>query len=278
MTKLGLIAGAGALPVSLARHCQAIGRPLFVVRLEGSTDPALDAFEGSEVGLASLGRTIAKLKVAGCGAVCLAGRAARPDMRSLKPDMRGLAALPGAMAAARRGDDALLSFLVREFEREGFAVEGAQDVMPALILNEGAVGRRRPRRNDLLDIRRAFAAAKAIGAIDAGQAAVSCEGLILALEAQEGTDAMLGRVAGLPLTLRGDARRRKGVLAKVCKPGQERRVDLPTIGPATIRRAAEAGLAGVAGEAGLTLLLERERVAALADDLGIFVIGAAVAA
>jgi hypothetical protein len=116
-------------------------------------------------------------------------------------------------------------------------------------------------------------AAAAIGRLDAGQAAVSCEGLILALEAQEGTDAMLERVARLPAAVRGDSRRRRGVLAKACKPDQDRRVDLPTIGPGTMRRAAEAGLAGVVGQAGLTLVLDRERVKALADELGLFVFG-----
>jgi DUF1009 family protein len=116
-------------------------------------------------------------------------------------------------------------------------------------------------------------AAAAIGRLDAGQAAVSCEGLILALEAQEGTDAMLERVARLPAAVRGDPRRPRGVLAKACKPDQDRRVDLPTIGPGTIRRAAEAGLAGVVGQAGLTLVLDRDRVKALADELGLFVFG-----
>lgn len=205
----------------------------------------------------------------------MAGIVARPDLKNLKPDLRGVAALPGAMAAARHGDDGLLSFLISEFEREGFVGEGAHEVMSELLLSDGPLGRHSPRRAHHGDIERAVTAARAIGALDAGQCAVVCEGLILALEAQEGTDAMLARVSALPEGVRGSPRHRRGVLAKVCKPGQERRVDLPTLGPATVRRAAEAGLAGIAGEAGLTLLLERELVRALADELGLFVVGVA---
>ena len=208
--------------------------------------------------------------------MCFAGNVARPDMRALQPDFRGLAALPGAVIAARRGDDGLLSYLIGEFEKEGFVAEGAHEVMADLVLARGPLGRHKPKRSHQGDIARALAAASAIGALDAGQGAVACDGLILALEAQEGTDAMLERVARLPVSIRGLPERRRGVLAKVSKPDQERRVDLPTIGPATIRRAAEAGLAGVAGEAGLTLVLERGRVITLADDLGLFVVGADV--
>jgi hypothetical protein len=273
MKKLGLIAGGGALPVSLARHCRAIGRPLFIIRLAGFADPELASYDGCDLGLARLGGAMSALRANGCGAVCLAGHVARPDFAKLKPDFRGLVALPGALMSARRGDDGLLSFLIGEFEKEGFVAEGAHEVMAGLLLGRGPLGRHKPRWSHRSDIERAVAAARAIGRLDAGQGAVACEGLILALEAQEGTDAMLERVARLSLAIRGAPGHRRGVLAKVCKPGQERRVDLPTIGPGTVRRAADAGLAGVAGEARLTLVLERERVIALADDLGLFVIG-----
>ncbi|HEY5288512.1 MAG TPA: UDP-2,3-diacylglucosamine diphosphatase LpxI, partial [Caulobacteraceae bacterium] len=182
-------------------------------------------------------------------------------------------ALPAAIAAASHGDDGLLSFLIAEFEKEGFVAEGAHEVMAELVLPVGPLGRRKPKRTHRSDITRALTAARAIGVLDAGQGAVACDGLILALEAQEGTDAMLVRVASLAPALRGSPEHRRGVLAKACKPGQERRVDLPTIGPRTIRWAAEAGLAGVVGEAGLTLVLERERVTSMANELGLFVVG-----
>jgi DUF1009 family protein len=276
MDKLGLVAGGGALPMALASHCRAAGRPVFVIRLRGFADPELAAFEGAEAGLAELGKGIAALRGAGCAAVCFAGKVERPDLRSVKPDRRGLAALPGAIAAARRGDDSLLAFLLREFEKEGFRVEGAHQVMQALTLGPGLAGRCAPAAAHLADVARALEAARAIGRLDAGQAAVSCDGLILALEAQEGTDAMLERVAGLPQAIRGISGGARGVLAKACKPGQELRVDLPTIGPETIRLAAAAGLAGIAGEAGRLIVLDRDRTITLADSLGLFILGEAV--
>jgi DUF1009 family protein len=246
-----------------------------VVRLKGFADPSLAEFDGVDLGVASLGAAIDAFRKAGCQSICLAGIVTRPDWRTLAPDLRGLAALPGALAAARKGDDGLLSYLVAEFESEGFSAEGAHEVMSDLLLTEGALGRRKPGRSHQADIARALAAARAIGALDAGQGAVVCDGLILALEAQEGTDAMLSRVAAMPESIRGTGRRRRGVLAKACKPGQERRVDLPTMGPMTVRRAAEAGLAGIAAEAGSTLVLERDQVRSLADELGLFVVGVA---
>jgi len=271
--KLGLIAGGGGLPLEIAEHCRRMGRPLFVIRLKGFAEPALAAYDGAEVGLAELGRCVKALKRAACQAICLAGRVSRPDFAQLAPDLRGLAALPGAIAAGRKGDDALLRFLVGEFEKEGFAVEGAEGVMGELGLPAGPLGGRTPTPEQLADARQALEAARAIGRLDIGQAAVVCDGLVLAAEAQEGTDAMLARVAGLPAHLRGREGALRGVLAKAPKPIQETRVDLPTIGLATVRGAAAAGLAGIVGEAGRLLVLDRAEAVALADQLGLFILG-----
>lgn len=274
MRKLGLIAGGGALPREVAEHCVEAGRPLFVLRLKGFADPEMEEFPGVEVGLAELGKSIKALKTAGCEAVCLAGLVDRPDFSALKPDLRGLAALPGAIAAARKGDDALLRFLVHEFEREGFSVEGAHDVVGGLTLPQGVLGKVAPRAQDETDIARALEVARAIGQLDVGQGAVVVHGLVLAVEAQEGTDAMLARCAQLPGALKGTPEAPAGVLAKAPKPIQERRVDLPTIGVATVRGVARAGLAGIVGEAGALLVLDREAVIQTADELGVFIYGA----
>lgn len=274
-TKLGLVAGGGDLPLTLARHCEATGRPFHVVRLRGFAEPSLARFNGSDVGISELGKGFAALRRAGCQSVCFAGLVKRPDLRALKPDLRGLAALPGAVAAASRGDDALLSFLLREFEREGFVVEGAHEVMGGLSIEAGPFGSVFPQEQHLRDIERALEAARAIGRLDIGQAAVSCDGVVLALEAQEGTDAMLGRITGLPAALRGTPQSPRGVLAKAAKPGQELRVDLPTIGPTTIERLTQAGLAGVVGESGRLLVVDQERTRQAADAAGIFILGVA---
>ena len=274
MRKLGLIAGGGTLPVEIATHCAEVGRPLFVVRLKGFAGPELDEFPGAEVGLAEVGKCIKVLKKAGCEAVCLAGNVSRPDFKALKPDLRGMAILPGVIKAAKHGDDALLRVVLDEFAKEGFAIEGAHEANGSLTLGVGALGKVTPKAEHKLDIERALLVAREIGKLDIGQGAVVCDGLVLAVEAQEGTDAMLRRVAhDIPTAIRGQPGAYKGVLAKAPKPIQETKVDLPTIGVATIQRAAAAGLAGVVGEAGRLLVLDRDQVIALADELGLFVYG-----
>jgi DUF1009 family protein len=273
MNKLGLIAGGGALPLEIANACREADRPLFVIRLKGMADPALGRFEGIEAGLAEMGKGIKALKQSGCRSICFAGVVKRPDFSALIPDLRGLASLPGAIIAAGRGDDALLRFMIHEFEREGFQVEGAHEVGAGLALGQGPLGRIAPRPEHQADIVRALEVARAIGRLDIGQGAVVANGLVLAVEAQEGTDAMLARCADLPATLRGTPEAPAGVLAKTPKPIQERRVDLPTIGVATVMAAAQAGLAGIVGETGALLVVDRNAVIQRADDLGLFIVG-----
>jgi DUF1009 family protein len=272
-SRLGLIAGGGALPVELATWRKAAGDPAFVVRLKGFADPALQAFEGADVGIAELGRCFDVLKRAGCDRVCMAGQVNRPDFAALKPDLRGLAALPGAIAAAREGDDALLRYLLRQFEGQGFAVVGAHEVAADMLLQPGSAGAVSPDGAAEADMARAYEIAGAIGVLDIGQAAVVAGGLVLAVEAQEGTDALLRRCAGLPVAIRGEPGRRLGVLVKRPKPIQERRMDLPVIGVRTVEAAAAAGLAGVAGEAGGLLVLDKPQVIEAADQLGVFLFG-----
>ena len=273
MTKLGLIAGGGGLPLEILAACQAADRPVFVIRVKGFADPALAAFEGADCGLAEFGKALGALKGAGCQAVCFAGVVKRPDFSTLVPDLRGMTVIPGAVAAAAKGDDALLRYILGVFEREGFAVEGADHVVSDLAVGLGPMGRHEPRAADHQDIACAMRAARALGQLDIGQGAVSARGVILALEAQEGTDAMLSRCAELPLALRGAPEARIGVLAKSPKPIQDRRVDLPTIGPDTVLAAVRAGLAGIVGEAGGLLVVDRAAVIAAADDLGLFIVG-----
>ncbi|MBW3558592.1 MAG: UDP-2,3-diacylglucosamine diphosphatase LpxI [Proteobacteria bacterium] len=272
--RLGLIAGGGALPVELASWRKSAGDPAFVIRLKGFADAALQGFEGADVGIAELGRCFDALSRAGCDRVCMAGQVNRPDFAALKPDLRGLKALPGAIAAARQGDDALLRYLLGQFEAEGFAVVGAHEVARELLLEEGPAGALAPDAVAQADMVRGFEVADALGALDIGQAVVVANGLVLAVEAQEGTDAMLTRCASLPTALLGEPGRRLGVLVKRPKPIQERRMDLPVIGVETVERAAAAGLAGIAGEGGGLLVLSKPRVVEAADRMGLFLFGA----
>jgi hypothetical protein len=273
MNKLGLIAGGGALPVSVAARCEAEGRPVFVVRLAGFADVHLARYPGLDAGMAEFGRILSALKKAGCTAVCFAGTVSRPDFRTLKPDMKGAALMPGIIAAATRGDDALLRKILSVFEGEGYAIEGADDILGGETLPAGALGAVRPTDEQLSDLRKALHVAEKAGELDIGQGAVVCQGLVLAVEAQEGTDAMLSRVAGLPSDLRGSARERKGALGKAPKPIQDMRVDMPVIGARTVEMAAAAGLAGVGGVAGRLILIDRAGLMEAADRLGLFVWG-----
>lgn len=275
MSKLGLIAGGGALPVSVAARCEAEGRPVFLVRLAGFADPHLARYPGIDAGLAEIGKVLSALKKAGCTAVCFAGTVRRPDFKTLKPDLKGATLLPGIIAAATKGDDALLRKILSVFEAEGYAIQGADDILGGETLPRGALGRVQPTPEHLIDLKKALYVAKKTGELDIGQGAVVCDGLVLAVEAQEGTDAMLARVAGLPADLRGSMSARKGVLGKAPKPIQDLRVDMPVIGARTVEMAAAAGLAGVGGVAGKLILVDRAGLIETADRLGLFVWGEA---
>lgn len=271
--RLGLVAGGGGLPRQVADACVNSGRPFFVVRLKGFADPVMSDYPGIDVGLGEFGKAFKALKAEGCLAVCFAGAVNRPDFTKLKPDLRGMVALPALMAAARRGDDAILRQVLWEFEREGFEIEGAHLAVAGMTMAEGAMGKVRPEARHAEDITRALQVARGIGELDIGQGAVVVDGLVLAVEAQEGTDAMLRRCGDLPDALRGSPERRVGVLAKAPKPIQDRRVDLPTIGVSTVRNAAAAGLAGIVGEAGAVLVVDKAEMIAEADALGMFIYG-----
>ncbi len=273
--RLGLIAGGGGLPLAIAARCEAEGRPLFVVRLTGFADPHLTRYPGLQAGMAEIGRVLSALKTAGCVSVCFAGTVNRPDFKALKPDLKGAMVLPGIVAAATKGDDALLRKILSVFEGEGYAVEGADDILGGETLNLGALGRVAPNPAQLSDLSKALHVAEKAGELDIGQGAVVCDGLVLAVEAQEGTDAMLGRVAGLPADLRGTAEAPRGALGKAPKPIQDLRVDMPVIGARTLELAAAAGLAGVGGIAGRLILIDRAAIVETADRLGLFVWGEA---
>jgi UDP-2,3-diacylglucosamine hydrolase len=272
-TKLGLIAGSGDLPVRLAEHCRDSGLPLHVSRITGMSDPRLKSFQGSELAIAAIGDRIRVLKADGVDAVVFAGQVRRPDFSALKPDLRAAMLLPRLIAEARKGDDALLRAVLGEFEKDGLLIVGADEVLNDLLAPYGAIAAREPTEAEWRDLDVASYVAGEMGRMDIGQGAVVCEGLVLAVEAAEGTDAMLSRVAHLPKDIRGTPVARRGVLCKRAKPIQERRVDLPTVGLKTVDGAAKAGLAGIAIEAGGALIIDRAAVVAAADEAGLFVIG-----
>jgi hypothetical protein len=272
-TRIGLIAGGGALPAVIAEHLTGQGRPPFVVRLAPYADEGLRPYPGEDFNLGQIGQQFEHLKAEGCNAVCFAGVVRRVDPTQLNLDPLASSLLPRVLAAMKNGDDALMRVFVEAAEEAGFRVLGAEEACPDILAGAGVLGAASPDQRARADIAKAAAVAQAVGAWDIGQGVVVCEGLVLAVEAQEGTDLMLRRVGQLPEAVRGTAAARRGVLVKRPKPRQERRIDLPTIGLATVATAAAAGLAGIAVEAGGALFLQREEALARADQLGLFVYG-----
>ena len=268
LAKLGILAGSGDIPARLISACRASGREVFVVAFNGETDPAtVDGCDHAWRDLAAVGGTVDALKSAGCEDVVLIGPLHRPQFSALKPDWRGVKLLPKIIRVARQGDDALLTVVVQFLEQEGFRVVGADEILTDMAAPLGDLGALGPSEDDLADIARGIEVVRALGAVDVGQAAVVCDGVVLAVEAAEGTDAMLARCAALKGEGAG------GVMVKLPKPGQERRVDLPTIGLSTVDRAAAAGLRGIAVEAGGALVVDRETVIERANAAGLFVTG-----
>ena len=264
--KLGILAGGGDLPGLLIESCRATGRALFVVAFEGFADAGpVEGAPHAWVDLAAVGKTLRHLHDERCEQVVMAGPVGRPSLSSLRPDLRGALLLPRVARAG--GADAALKVIIAELEGEGFAVLGVEDVLADLVAEEGPLAARSPSIEHDQDIDVGIAAALELGRVDVGQAVVVQQGVVLGVEAAEGTDALIQRCGGLRMKGRG------GVLVKLKKPGQERRADMPAIGVATIHAAAAAGLAGIAIGAGASLIIGRAKVAAAADEAELFVYG-----
>jgi DUF1009 family protein len=265
--RIGIIAGAGGLPLRLVECCRAAGREVFVLALEGAADPATVRdvpHAWCRLGAAATG--LALLRENRVTELVLAGGIRRPSLQALRPDWRA-AKLFARIGYRAFGDDGLLSAVVAELEREGFRVIGPEQLLAGTLVPEGPLGRVRPDPQAEADIARGLCVARAIGALDVGQAVIVQQGLVLGVEAIEGTDELLRRCAELRRDGVG------GVLVKVEKPGQERRADRPTIGPRTVELAAETGLRGIAVEARATIVLDRDEVVRAADRSGLFIVG-----
>jgi UDP-2,3-diacylglucosamine hydrolase len=204
----------------------------------------------------------------GVDQVVFAGAVTRPRLDPALLDEGTAALLPRLMQAMSAGDDATLRVVIELFEEFGFTVVGVETVAPALLPGAGVLaGSVGPREE--ADAARAAAIVAALGAVDVGQGAVVAQGLCLGVEALPGTDALLAQVAGIG-ALRPDPARGRGVFYKAAKPGQDRRIDLPTLGPDTLRAVAAAGLGGVAFQAGSVICLDLAEMRSLAAEFGLF--------
>ena len=267
--KLGIIAGGGALPARLAAAAQTAGRDVFVVKLDGhANDDGLDSYPNITVRLGAAAKILDAMRSHECQDVVLAGKVARPSFSAIRPDWRA-AKLLMKVGMKALGDDGLLRLVGEELEREGFRLVGAHDILTDLAVPEGVLGSVMPDEQALSDAKHGLSVARTLGSADVGQGCVVQQGLVLALEAIEGTDEMVRRSANYQREGVG------GVLVKSSKPQQDKRLDLPAIGLTTIEEAHKAGLRGIALLAGGTMIIDRDAVIARANDLGLFVIGLA---
>lgn len=272
--RLAIVAGSGQLPLYVANAAREMGEDPFIVRLRDDSRFDWSGFDNAVISVgdvAGLGRLLRDNRV---DRVVLSGAVARrPEWREIRPTVAILLKLPSIVKTLLSGgDDAVLQMVIKIIGTLGAKVIGAHEIAPGLLATTGAFGTQKPAEDDLKDIRKAAEAALALGKLDVGQGAVSVGGRIVALEGVEGTDAMLLRVAALRAEGRISPRRR-GVLVKLCKPQQDIRADLPTIGIETVENAQKAGLAGIAVEAGRALVLDRDAMLKAAEQAGIFVCG-----
>ena len=262
MGRLAIIAGSGALPVGLAEaHPEAV-----LVSLAGM---AHDLPQTREHQFEKLGGLFADLKAQGVQEVAFAGGMSRPDLDPANFDPFMVETAPRLMEAFQQGDDRLLRLIMTLFEEQEFTIRGAHELLPEAKAAEGLITGPTPNDQNLSDAARGGEILATLAPLDLGQGCVVASGLCLGIETLQGTDALLDFVARTPAHLHRTA----GVFVKAPKAGQDLRVDMPAIGPETVRHVAEAGLAGIALAAGRVLILDRVRTLGLAASLGVFIYG-----
>jgi DUF1009 family protein len=270
---IGIICGGGSIPIAVARAVKARGRDVMMFPVRGFADPAVEKLPHRWMHLGAIGKLIAAMREAGCRDVVMIGSLVRPRPWDVRFDFTTAMLVPRLLPLFRGGDDRLLTGVAKLLEERGFRVVGAHEVAPEIVMPAGPAGRHRPSKTDQDDIRFGFSLLRAIGPFDVGQAAAIANLHTLAVEAAEGTAAMLARLADMRKNGRLKLPPRAGVVVKAPKPGQDRRFDLPAIGPDTVAQAKAAGLAGIAVEAGSTVVADAPALVRAADKAGIFVVG-----
>jgi len=270
---LSIIAGGGEMPLSVAQAATSAGRPIHIFGISGSADHGIEQFPHSWINFGHIGKILSVSRAKNLNEMVIVGAVKRPAFRDLRIDFGALLNLPSLFGWTVGGDNSVLAGIIGFFESKGFTVVGAHEIAPKLLAGQEIFTRRKPGKVDKADIAIGLNVVSALGALDVGQAAVVSHQYVLAVEAAEGTDQMLRRCESL--NRRGDYKKgkRSGVLIKCAKPGQERRIDLPTVGPDTVRLAAEAGLSGIAIAANDVLIVNRDEFIQTANEAGLFVVG-----
>ena len=271
---LAIVCGGGTIPVSVAESARKAGRRVVLYPLRGvANDPRIAKYPHHWVAVGQIGRLARVIKSEGCRDVVFIGSIVRPSLWQIRFDWHSVRELPRLVAAFRGGDDHLLSSLGKIAESFGLRAMGAHEVAPNILLPAGTLTRKRPSARDYADIARGFKVLQSIGKFDVGQAVVVADSRVLAIEGIDGTDEMLAHLYEMRRRHRLRIREGIGVLVKAIKPGQNRRYDMPAVGPKTVIAAAKAGLAGIAVVAGETVVAEPERMIAAADRAKLFVVG-----
>ncbi|HOV03903.1 MAG TPA: UDP-2,3-diacylglucosamine diphosphatase LpxI [Kaistiaceae bacterium] len=271
---LAIIAGGGQVPVIVAEAARRVGRPPFVFGIVGEADRSIEAFPHAWLKWGEIGRLFDLIARHGAReAVLVGGITRRPDFTSIRLDFGAIRSLPEILSIVIGGDDTVLTGTVRFFEARGIGIVGAHEIAPELVAGHGPIGRIAPGRKNEADIAAAMEAARTIGRLDVGQAAIAVGGRAVALEGVEGTDGLVSRTAALHTSGRLNWKGRAGVLAKCAKPQQDLRVDMPAIGVRTVEAVAAADLAGIVVETGRVMIVDRPAVIKAADAAGIFVTG-----
>jgi len=270
---LSIIAGGGAMPLRVAKAATAAGRYVHIFGIRGAADPEIEKFPHSWINFGHIGKVLSVSKAANCREMVIVGWVRRPRLADLRIDFGAFLNLPSLFGWMVGGDNSVLTGIIGFFESKGFKVVGAHEIAADLIAGKGVFSKRRPGKTDRADIAVGLEVLAALGPLDVGQATVVAHQYVLAVEAAEGTDKMLQRCKDLNKWGKSGSRKRSGVLVKCAKPGQERRIDLPTVGPETVRHASQAGLAGIAIAANDVLIVDRERFIKAANDAGLFVVG-----
>lgn len=267
---LAIVCGRGDLPRLLAQECKVSGRDYYVVEFENIP---LDWASGHPVIHAIFeqpGHLFAQLHNANCTQVVMAGAMDREQIDLDRLDAKGVELASLLAETIKAGDNKTLGSIIKFFENNDFAVIAAHEVVTSLVPRSGVLTTISPDENDKFDAERAAEIVDGLGRLDVGQGAVVGQGICLGLESIQGTDTMLDFVAVNRAGFLPNPDGGRGVLLKAPKPGQDLRVDLPTIGPDTINNAHKAGLSGVVIEAGGVMILRQTETVSMANDLGLF--------
>ena len=266
--KLGILAGGGDLPRMLVDSCLSQDIEPYVLAFEGEAEDTLvEGVSHNWTRMGAAAKNIKLLKHNNIEHVVFCGSVTRPSLKSLRPDWRAIKFFT-KVGLKSLGDNSLLTSVRDELEKEGFCFHGAHEFMEGALTPEGVLGQIKPTEAHINDIVQGYHISHAIGQLDIGQSIIMQEGVVLGVEAVEGTDVLIKRVV---------AYKKEGasapILVKTCKPQQDRDLDLPTIGMDTIQNAIDAKMAGIALQAYESFFLHRDKALTLADKHNLFVMG-----